>query len=134
MRTFKSVLLYIGLTLISIVASVFAFVELRSLFAGDFRLFNNAFLGGLSYFLRGLYFLLIFTLCVFIVLFRTHHKKICIILFASAVSLLIGALLSLMFYEYYVSLVLILITGILVIITSVGFFGKEECPCTLEKE
>ena len=131
MRLVKSILVYLGLAIASLVALVFAFVELRSLFAGDFLLFNNPFLGALAYLLRGLYFLLIITLCVFIVLFRVHKKKICIILFAAAISLLIGAFLSLIFYDYYVSLVIIFITLILMAITSIGFFKKEEqtsCP------
>ena len=132
MKILERVLVYLGLTLASIVALLFTFVEWRSLFAGDFLLFNNPFLGALSYFLRGLYFLLILTLCVFIVLFRTHHKKICIILFAGAVSLLVGAFLSLLFYDYYVSLVVILVTSILVAITAVGFFKKEEQSCSIE--
>ena len=126
MKVLERILVYIGLVLASIVGTLFLFVEWRSLFAGDFLLFNSPFLGALAYFLRGLYFLLIITLSVFIVLFRTHHKKICIILFASAVSLLVGALLSLLFYDYYVSLVIILVTTILVAITAVGFFKKEE--------
>ena len=133
MRILERVLVYLGLALASIVALLFTFVEWRSLFAGDFLLFNNPFLGALSYFLRGLYFLLILTLCVFIVLFRTHHKKICIILFAGAVSLLVGAFFTLLFYEYYVSLVIILVTSILVAITAVGFFKKEDQQsCSIE--
>ena len=132
MRILERVLVYLGLALASIVALLFTFVEWRSLFACDFLLFNNPFLGALSYFLRGLYFLLIITLCVFIVLFRTHHKKICIILFAGAISLLIGAFLTLLFYDYYVSLVIIFVTSILVAITSVGFFGKEKGSCSIQ--
>ena len=132
MRIVKAILVYLGLAIASLVALVFAFVELRSLFAGDFLLMNSPFLSASEYFLRGLYFLLIITLCVFIVLFRVHHKKICIILFAAAISLLVGALLTLIFYEYFVSLVIILITLILVAITSVGFFKKEEESCPVK--
>ena len=132
MRILKVIPLYLGLAFTSLIATVFAFVELRSLFAGDFLLFNVPFLGALAYFLRGLYFSLIITLCVFIVLFRMHHKKICIILFALAISLFIGALLSLIFYEYFVSLVIIFITLILVVITSIGFFKKEGTACTIK--
>ena len=130
MRILKAVLVYLGLTIASLVALVFTFVEWRSLFAGDFLLMNSPFLGALAYFLRGLYYLLIITLCVFIVLFRVHHKKICIILFAAAISLFIGALMTLAFYVYYVSLVVMLVTLILVVITSIGFFKKEgeQCP------
>ena len=126
MRILKAALVYLGLAIASLVALVFAFVELRSLFAGDFLLMNSPFLGALAYFLRGLYFLLIITLCVFIVLFRLNHKKICIILFASAIALFIGAFISLVFYDYYVSLVIILITSILVAITAIGFLKKEQ--------
>lgn len=131
MRLVKSILVYLGVAIASLIALVFAFIELRSLFAGDFLLFNNPFLGAMAYILRGLYFLLIITLCVFIVLFRIHNKKICIILFAAAISSLIGAFLSLIFYDFIVSLVIIVINGILVVITSVGFFKKEKqeaCP------
>ena len=126
MKILKIVLVYLGITIASIVGFLFTFLEWRSLFAGDFLLFNNAFLGALAYFLRGLYFLLIITLCVFIVLFRINHKKICIILFAASISLLIGAFLSLVFYDYYVSLVIIAVNAILVAITAIGFFKKEE--------
>ena len=126
MKILKAVLTYFGLVIASLIGMLFAFVELRSLFAGDFLLMNSPFLGALGYFLRGLYFLLIITLSVFIVLFRTHNKKICIILFAAAVSLLAGALLSLLFYDYFVSIVIIVASFILVAITSIGFFKKEE--------
>ena len=134
MKILKAVLTYLGLGIASIVGFLFAFLELRSLFAGDFLLFNHPFLGALAYFLRGLYFLLIITLCVFIVLFRTRNKKICIILFAAAISLLIGAFLSLIFYDYYVSLVIIVVTAILVLITSIGFFKKEGQQCHIEQK
>ena len=126
MRIVKSILLYLALTIASLVGLVFSFLEFRSLFAGDFTLMNSGPLGFLTYLFRGLYFLSIVTLCVFIVLFKTHHKKICIVLFLFSLGLLIGAIISLAHFEYYVSLVLILVTLILVIITSIGFFQKEE--------
>ena len=132
MKILKIVLVYLGITIASIVGFLFTFLEWRSLFAGDYLLFNNAFVGALAYFLRGLYFFLIITLCVFIVLFRVFKKKICIILFAASISLLIGAFLSLVFYDYYVSLIIILVTSILVAITSVGFFKKEEQTCLIK--
>lgn len=132
MKIVKNVLVYVGLGLASIVAFVFMFLEWRSLFAGDHLLFNNAFLGGLAYFLRGLYYLLIIALAVFIVLFRTHNKKICIILFAASISLLIGAFLTLIFYDYFVALVVIVINLIHVVITSIGFFKKEPQECLIK--
>ena len=94
-------------------------------FAMCFIYMHNAFSAGLGYFLRGIYFLLILTLAVFTILFTIFKKKYCVILFATGLSLLLGALLSLLFYEYYVSLILIFITLIQLIIISVGFFKKE---------
>ena len=132
MKIVKNVLVYVGLGLASIVVFVFMFLEWRSLFAGDHLLFNNAFLGGLAYFLRGLYYFLIIALAVFIVLFRTHNKKICIILFAASISLLIGAFLTLIFYDYFVALVVIAINLIHVVITSIGFFKKEAQECLIK--
>lgn len=133
MKIVKVILLYAGLTIASLVGLIFIFVEFRSLFAGDFTLFDNQFLGFLIYLCRGLYFASIIALCVFIVLFRAHKKKICIVLFIMALALLVGALLTLIHFAYYISLVLVAVTSILVIITAIEFFKKEEDKCLLVK-
>ena len=101
MKTLKNVLLYIVLGLMGFVSLPFIFVEFRNFFSFDFIYVNNPFVSGLAYFLRGIYFLLILVQSVFAILFMVNKKKFCIILFATQVSLFIGALLSLLFYEYY---------------------------------
>ena len=126
MRILKNILLYVALVLVIIIAFAFAFIELRTLFAGDFKLFNNAVSGGFAYFFRGLYFLMIIALSVTIIIFNIKHKKICIILFAGALSLFVGALFTFLFYDYFVTLAILFINLILVGITSVGFFKKEQ--------
>ena len=126
MKIAKNVLLYFLLALIIVVAFAFAFIELRTLFAGDFKLYNNVFTGGLAYFSRGLYYLLIIALCVSIIVFNIKHKKICIILYVGSITLFIGSLFSLSFYDYLIALPIILINLILVVITSAGFFKKEK--------
>ena len=131
MKTLKNILLYIVLGLMGFIAIPFMFVELRNFFSFEFVNLNNQFLSGLGYFLRAIYFFLILTLSVFTILFLFNKKKICIILFATAVSLFIGALLSLLFYEYYISLILIFITLVQLIIISIGFFKKEKEACLL---
>ena len=131
MKTLKNVLLYIVLGLMGFIAIPFMFVELRNFFSFEFVNLNNPFLSGLGYFLRAMYFFLILTLSVFIILFIINNKKICIILFATSVSLFIGALLSLLFYEYYISLILIFITLVQLIIISIGFFKKEQKACLI---
>ena len=130
MKTLKTVLLCLALGFTGLVSLPFIFVEFRHFFSFDFIYMYNAFSAGLGYFLRGIYFLLILTLAVFTILFTIFKKKYCIILFATGLSLLLGALLSLLFYEYYVSLILIFITLIQLIIISVGFFKKEPTANT----
>ena len=103
MKNLKNVFLYLVLGLTGIGSIPFCFVEFRNVFSFDYLAMNNPISMGFSYFLRGTYFLLILTLAVFTILFITNKKKICIILFATSVSLFIGALLSLLFYEYYFS-------------------------------
>ena len=109
-------------------------VELRNFFSFEFVYMNNPFASGLSYFLRSSYFFLILSLAVFTILFVASKRKFCIILFATAVSLLIGALLSLKFYEWYISLAVIFITLVLLIIISIGFFKKEKERCFIDKK
>lgn len=134
MSNLKKVLLCLVFGVMGLIAVPFLFIELRAFFSFDFVYINNPFVSGLAYLLRGLYFLLIITLSVFAILFIINKKKFCIILFASAVSLFVGALLSLLFYEYYVSLALIVITLVELIIISFGFFKKEKEVCLIVKE
>ena len=134
MKSLKNVLLCIALGLMGFIALPFIFVEFRNFFSFDFIYTNNPFASGLAYFLRGMYFLLILALAVFTILFIINKKKICIILFSTAVSLFVGALLSLIFYEYYISLILIFITLVQLVIISFGFFKKEKEACLIAKE
>ena len=120
--------------LMGFLAIPFMFVEFRNFFSFDFMYTHNPFVSGLAYFLRGIYFLLIFVQALFTILFIANNKKICIILFATQVSLFIGALLSLLFYEYYISLILIFITLVMLVIISIGFFKKEKQACLIAKE
>ena len=134
MKALKNILLYIVLGIMGFLAIPFMFVEFRNFFSFDFMLTNSPFASGLAYFLRGLYFLLILVQAVFTILFIANKKKICIILFATQASLFIGALLSLLFYEYYISLIIIFVTLIQFIIISFGFFKKEKQACLIAKE
>ena len=126
MKTLKNILMYFAFGLTGLLAIPFVFVEFRNFFSFEFINMNSPFVNGLAYFLRGLYFLLILALAVFSILFIAKKKKFCIILFATGVALFIGALLSLLFFEYYVSLILIVVTLIQLVIISVGFFEKEK--------
>lgn len=134
MKTLKNVLIYIVMGLMGFLALPFIFVEFRNFFSFDFIYTNSPFASGLAYLLRGIYFLLILVQSVFTILFIINKKKICIILFATQASLFIGALISLLFFEYYISLIIIFVTLIQFIIISFGFFKKEKQACLIAKE
>ena len=50
------ILSFIGLGISILFSLVFAFIELRTLFAGDWSLFNSPVLGFFSYFFRSIFF------------------------------------------------------------------------------
>ena len=132
MRILRNVLLYIYFGLVAIVSLPFLFVELRNFFSFEFLNMNDPFLNGLAYFSRSIYFLLMLALAVFTILFIASKRKFCIILFITALTLFVGALLSLKLYESYISLILIGVTFLQLAFISIGFFKKEEekesCP------
>ena len=125
MKTFKSILMYVGLSLTALIAFVFMFLEMRSLFAGDFTLMENELLGFLTYLFKGLYFLSIVALAVSILIFKIRSKKICIILFMSSIGLLIGSFITFIYFVYFISFVIVFINAILVAITSIEFLKKD---------
>lgn len=134
MKTLKKVLPSVILGFMGFIAIPFIFVEFRAFFSFDFLYTNNPISSGLGYLSRGIYFLLILTLAVYAILFIVSKRKFCIILFMTALSLFLGALLSLIFYEYYIALIIIFITLIELIIISIGFFKKEKEACLIAKK
>jgi hypothetical protein len=126
MKILKKVLLYAFFSLAAIVALPFLFVELRNFFSFEFLNMNNPFLNGLAYFSRVIYFLLFLALPVFAILFMASKRKFCIILFAVAIVMFIGALLSLKLYQSFISLILIGVSFVELALISIGFFSKEK--------
>lgn len=130
----KRILTFFGVTIASFIALIFTFIELRFIFSLDFMLLSNPVVAFFEYFFKALYFLNIIALSTFIVIFNIKKKKICVILFAMAISLLIGGCLSFIVYDYFISLIILLASIILVIITSFGFFSKENKSCLINEK
>ena len=126
MKIVKALLFYLGTIFVSIVSLVFTFIEIRSLFAGDFTLMNSVAVGFISSFSRVTYFLFIIALAISLIVFRIKKKKMCFLLFAVSTVLLICAFITFAFYDYFITLAIIFINSILVAITSLDFFKKEE--------
>ena len=125
MKIVKIVLFSLGMVVTSLVALAFAFVEIRSLFAGDFTLMASAFIGFFASFSRITYYLFILALAITLTVFKIRKQRACFILFVVSIVLLICSFITFAFYDYFVTLVIIFANVILVVITSLDFFKKE---------
>ena len=126
MSKLRLILEFAGCALAILVGFAFSFLELRSLFAGDFSLMNNAASAFFTLLFKGLYFLGIVALAVAIIVFRIKHKDICFILFMASVGLFIGAFISIFHFEFIFAVVFMAITAILMSITTLGYFRKTN--------
>ena len=112
MKKALTILRFIGVGLSILVAIVFSFVELRTLFAGDSSLMESPISAGFGYGFRGLYFLLMIANGVLLIVSLAKKEQ------SSLIELLYNAFLvgvgfmSTLFYDWYVSLVIILINVI----------------------
>ena len=125
MRVLKNIIFYIGVSLVILVALVFSFLEIRSIFAGDFTLMNNKAASFFAYFFKALFFLLLIAESVALIVYKAKKIKIDIILFMGSSGLLIGAFLTFAYFQFIVAFLLTVLTLILVMITSIGHFSKE---------
>ena len=116
-RLLANIFSFIGLGLSILVALAFTFVEFRSLFAGDFSLFNIPAVGFFHYFFRGLFFLSVVAISIIIIVFIAKGKERYITLFLICSGIFIASFVTLVFYIYYIALVIIVISFIPLIIT-----------------
>ena len=107
---------YFFLAVSFLLAIVFAFVELRCLFAGDFLLMNSPAISFITYLFRGLFFLIVaaYCICLFILCLKRINPTLahCIV----APSLFVASLFSIFFYVQSIYLVVIFIALIPTII------------------
>ena len=115
---------YVGLVLASIIGLVFAFIELRSLFAGDFTLMNNVATAFINTLCRGLYYLSLMVVSVytFVTLIRKKETNAYILTVASVVLICSG--FTFVFYEYYVALA-VMAAGIIVFAVNFAYLPKK---------
>lgn len=98
------------LVLASLLSLIFAFVELRSMFATDFVLFNNAAAGFFGYLFRSLFFMGLIVFSIYMMVVYLKNKEIKYIYSLLACSLFFGSLFSLFFYTNFIYFVIIFIT------------------------
>lgn len=107
MRLVGRIISNILLVITAVIALVFAFIELRSLFACDFLFMNNQAGAFIAYLCRSLFFLFLmgFAVCIFVLyLLKIELSSFHYVI---AVSLALGSLFSVAFYTSYIYLLII---------------------------
>ena len=133
MRLAGKIFTYIGLALVVVVGVAFAFIELRSLFAGDFSLFNNPASAFFKYLCRGLYYVSLVGASILTIVLLIKNKKSNVYVATFTAALLIGSCFTFIFYQYYFAIGVILMALILFLIDYV-YLPKKEINDTPQEQ
>ena len=93
-------------------SAVFAFIEFRSLIAGDYSLVNNAAMGFVTYLFRAIFFVFLLAFSLLLVMTYLKNNKMNFNYYYTGFLLLIGSLASIFFYSNYVYFVIIFIAAL----------------------
>ena len=102
MKLVGRIISYFFLIVVALLSLVFAFVELRSLFAGDFLLFNSPALGFCQYLFRGLFFVSISGYCIYLFIYFLRNKILGFGHYVVTGALLVSSIFTVFFYVLYV--------------------------------
>ena len=122
MKLVGRIVSYFFLVVVALLSLVFAFVELRSLFAGDFTLFNSSALGFFQYLFRGLFFVSISGYCIYLFVYFLKNKILGFGHYVVAGALLVSSIFTIFFYVLYVYFACIALAAIPVIIVALRKF------------
>lgn len=102
MKTFHKIVSSFFLILVSLLAFVLAFIELRALFAGDFLLMNSLGAAFIAYLCRGLFFVILgsYNICVLLTIIKRNGASPTHFLIAPF--MLLASLFSLFFYTQWI--------------------------------
>ena len=106
MKILKSILLYASSVLAGLVALVFAFLEIRAVFAGDIKLMENPVGIAFSYIFRFVFYALMLTSVVLLIIRYIKKKPFDLLDMLFNAALIGGSFLSLLYYDWFISLVL----------------------------
>ena len=123
MNKLFAVLKYIGATFVGVVGLVFAFIEIRPIFAGDWKLMEIPAISFIEYLLRAIFFLFMFinALKVFMCVMHQRGLSLSAIVFNGA--LIAASAITFIFYEWYISLILVVLNSLMLVIR---VFIKEK--------
>ena len=126
MRLIKLILSYAALAISTIIAFVFIFIEIRPVFAGDFKLLENPALGVVSYLFRAIFYFLMIVNAILIVIdiIKKNKSELIYIIFNAT---LVGvSFLTLFFYDWYISLALALFNVFTLLIRLLNINVKKK--------
>ena len=109
MKLVGRIICAILLTITILFGAVFAFIELRSLFAGDYSLMNSPAIGFVTYLFRGLFFVILIVFSLVLLVTYLKNGKMDFINYFIGSLLLIGSISSVFFYSTYVYFAVIFI-------------------------
>ena len=126
MKKFLTVLYCFVASLAGIISLVFAFIEIRPLFAGDWKLMEIPAVSFIEYLLRGIFFLFMFVnaLKVFMCVIQQRGLSLSAIIFNGA--LIAASGVTFLFYEWYISLALVIVNALMMVIRVFTIDKKEQ--------
>ena len=116
MKKLFAVLKCIGASLVGIISLVFAFIEIRPLFAIDWKLMEIPIVSFIEYLLRAIFFLFMFinALKVFMCVIQQRGLSLSAIIFNGAI--VAASAVTFLFYEWYISLILVVLNSLMLVI------------------
>ena len=126
MKKYVVIFSYIGVVFSFLLSNVFAFIELRALFAGDWKLYENPTLGLLGYIFRSLFYLAMLFNAVFVFIRLLNRQKLELGALIFNASLIAGSALGIMFYSWYISLIVVVVNIITLAIRVAIIQEKKE--------
>lgn len=126
MKKFLSILKCAAAVFVGIIAIIFIFVEIRPIFAGDFKLFESPALAFIKYFFRAIFFIfmLLNTIKIFYCVLKNRSVDLEGAIFNGAI--VVAAALTFFFYDWYIALILLVLNIGLYAIRM--FNGEKEKP------
>ena len=114
MKILRAVFSWIGMVLSIVLSLALGFVEGRTLFSGDWKLAENPALAGFGYAMRLIYFVLLLAFAVLAIINEVSSSfKLGPLAILAPCALVIGAVASFLFYQWYICAALIFATGLL---------------------
>ena len=125
MKKFIYVLSWIGTILFGVLTNVFLFVELRTLFAGDWKLSENPTMSCFAYLFRSIFFLLMLINAVMVIVRLINHQKLTLNGLIFNAALIGGAIFTISFYEWYF-VIIILLANVITLLVRLKIEERKE--------